>query len=127
MSRGRRAARLAGRIRQELMRALMRGELRDPRLEGLFVSDVRVSADLSVAWVYVRRMAADLAEEERARALGALERASGWLRRELASVLRVRRVPELRFDWDEVPDEAARIERLLEDLEGGDGGHGGEA
>ena len=116
MSDGRRAARLAGRIQRDLMELLVRGGAREPRLAEVVISEVRVTADLSLARIYVRSMRPTASEEERERLIEALERASGWLRRQLGAGLRVRRVPELRFAWDERIDEAARIEQLLAEL-----------
>ncbi len=106
------------------MASLLRGGLRDPRLSDLLVSEVRVTADLSLARIYVRSVGGG--ESERERLLDALDRAAGALRRELAARLRVRRVPELRFAWDEVPDEAARIERLLREIRSEEDGAGGD-
>ncbi len=116
MSGTRRAERLAGRSRRDLMELLVRGRSREPRLAEVVVSEVRVTADLSLARVYVRTMRPPASEAEREEVVEALERAAGWLRRQLGAGLRLRRIPELRFAWDERIDEAARIERLLEEL-----------
>jgi ribosome-binding factor A len=114
---GRRAERVAERIRIELMDLLVRGVVRDPQAADCFVTAVRVSDDLRSARIWVRKLQAgggsgldDAAREE---AVAALNRAAGFLRRELAPRLRLRHQPELRFVWDEGEERAARIEALL--------------
>lgn len=95
---------------QRVLGELLAGKVRDPRLAGLTVTDVRVSRDLSVAKVYYAVLtprptpSADIEQ-----ALGA---AAGFLRSKLAGELRVRRVPELRF----LPDEGLLRAREIGDL-----------
>ena len=48
--------------------------------------------------------------------MAALSRASGFVRRELATSLGLRRVPEVRFVWDTGADHQARVEELLEEI-----------
>jgi ribosome-binding factor A len=124
---GRRAERVAERIRIELMDLLVRGVVRDPQAADCFVTAVRVSDDLRSARVWVRKLQGDggiapalrggamssLDDAARERAVEALNRAAGFLRRELAPRLRLRHQPELRFVWDEGEERAARIEALL--------------
>ena len=57
-----------------------------------------------------------MAVAEQRRALAALTRAAGYLRRALAGRLEIKHQPELRFFWDEGLDRAARIERLLHEI-----------
>lgn len=93
-------------------------EVRDPRLAGVTVSDVRVTTDLRVARIYVRHLAA----RADARGLvGALERAAPFLRRRLGQRAELRRVPELRFEYDRLVDEAARMDRLIDEITTQDG------
>jgi bifunctional oligoribonuclease and PAP phosphatase NrnA len=111
-----RAVRVAERVRAELMEVLLRGEVRDPEARDVFVSDVRVTDDLSQARVYVRLLNPQEGAPRRKRAVRAMERASGFLRRRIADRMKMKRVPELRFHWDDVVDQASRIEGLLADV-----------
>jgi bifunctional oligoribonuclease and PAP phosphatase NrnA len=111
-----RSVRVAERVRAELMDVLLRGEVRDPEARDVFVSEVRVTDDLSQARVYVRLLDPDAGSKRRERAVRAMEKASGFLRRRIAARMEIKRVPELRFHWDEVVDEAARIEGLLAEV-----------
>lgn len=108
-----RVARLNEQLKREIS-AVLRTQVRDPRLGVVTVTGVEVAADLAVARVYVRTLGA---AEERAETLAGLEAAAPFVRRELGRVLHVRRVPELRFAEDRSMDHARRIEALLSEVE----------
>ena len=73
--------------------ALLVGELKDPRLEGMVVaSEVRVQPDMKHARVFINVKGTN---KEQSDAIKALEHASGYIRRELVERLQLRRVPEL--------------------------------
>jgi ribosome-binding factor A len=114
MSDGRRPARVAETIREYLAVALGR-ELSDPRFLALTITRVEVPPDLSSARVYVRLFIGD---DERARksAVRMAQNAVGRLRRGLGPVLGVKRVPELRFEYDTWPDASQRIEEILQEI-----------
>ncbi len=107
----RRPEQVAETIRQVVAATLL-GELRDPRVGFVTVTDVQVTRDLSVATVRVSVMG----EENRAGALEGLESAAGFLRSKVSKALSTRIVPELRFELDRGWEHAARIERILSDL-----------
>jgi bifunctional oligoribonuclease and PAP phosphatase NrnA len=111
-----RSVRVAERVRAELMEALLRGEVRDPDAQDVFISDVRVTDDLSQAHIYLRLLSQDGGASRKDRAVRAMARASGFLRRRLASGMAMKRVPDLRFHWDEVVEQAERLEGILADL-----------
>jgi ribosome-binding factor A len=112
----RRADRVAERIKAELMELLLRGVVRDPEARDACVTAVKVSDDLRHAVVYVRLLRSEVSEAARVAAVAALNRAAGFLRRELAPRLRLKHQPELRFFWDDDLDRAARIEALLSEI-----------
>ncbi len=102
------------RVGEEIHRvvsSLIQRESRDPRLAGVTVTDVKVSADLHRATVYVTVLGD---EEERAEALAGLRHAAKYLRHELAVRLKLRLVPELVFEFDE---SVARSQRILDLLD----------
>jgi ribosome-binding factor A len=108
----RRPEQVAETIRQLIAEALL-GELRDPRIGFVTVTDVQVTGDLSVATIRVSVMGDDTA---RAEALEGLESAAGFLRSRVSKVLSTRVVPELRFELDRGLQHAARIEQILAKL-----------
>ncbi len=99
---------------QEILSSLIQFEVKDPRLQGVTIMDVDVDRELMYATVYVSALGG---EEEREEVLDGLDNASGFLRRELGANLSLRRVPELRFEWDETFEQAQRIEQLLDSIE----------
>lgn len=108
----RRIERLNAQLRRELAERIRR-EVRDPRVGSVIVTDVRVTRDLSVARVFVRVPGSPEAQDA---SLAGLEAAGPYLRRSLGQEMRIRRVPELRFELDESLDRALRIESLLEEV-----------
>ena len=102
-----RAVRLADQIKDTLAINLTT-VLRDPRLQDVTVTHVNLSADLQIATIYFRTL-----QDDHRPTLAALKGAGGFLRRKLARVLDVKRVPELRFFYDTSIEHAAHIEELL--------------
>ena len=102
---------------QRILSDVVRAEVRDPRLNGVIVSAVKVSRDLSVAWIYYSTLDAARTVEELS---AAFDSASGFLRRRLAAELSVRRVPELRFEFDDTIQRGTALEELIETAVSGD-------
>lgn len=111
-----RAERVASRIRTELMDLILRGQVSDPAAAGTYISNVALSADLRHARVYVRLLDDAASEQRREQAVRALQRAGGHIRRALASRLKLKYQPELKFYWDEGVDAQQRIESVLDEL-----------
>ena len=89
---------LASTIQQELAQIIMR-DLSDPRLTGMpSITRVKVSADLSIADVYVTIMGT---EGQQTAALNALKHSAGMMRTKLTKVLSLRQAPFLKFHIDE--------------------------
>jgi ribosome-binding factor A len=112
MPSGIRLQRIADRIRQELSEMLIR-EISDPRLQQIFVTDVRVDRELAFADVYVSAVEGVERSKE---ILTGLKSASGFMRRALAGRIELRTFPRLRFHWDPTPENADHIEKLLAQL-----------
>ena len=94
--------------------AMLAGELKDPRLEGMVVAtQVRVQQDMKHARVFISVTGTN---KEQSDAIKALEHASGYIRRELVERLLLRRVPELHFTLDLSQEHIERIEQLLKDM-----------
>ncbi len=105
--------RMAERIR-EILSDLLLLEVKDPRLSGVTVTEVKLDRELQYADIYVNAMGE---EERREEVMDALERATGFFRREVGQRIRVRRTPVLRFAWDDAFEHAERVEELLESLD----------
>jgi ribosome-binding factor A len=109
----RRPEQVAEAVRAALAEALVRGEVRDPRVSMVTVSSVEVTRDLAHATVRVVPHGDD---GERAAALEGLRSASGYLRHMVAQRLTTRTVPDLRFELDRGFDHAQRINQILAEL-----------
>ena len=98
-------------IRHAVADMLTRGDVHDPVLEGhlITVPEVRMTADLRLATIYVMPLGGRDIEE----VLEALERNKRFLRGEIAHRVNLKFAPEIRFRADERFDEAERIEKLL--------------
>src|SRR6266516_5175654 len=98
-------------IRHELADLLARGEVHDPVIEGhmITVPEVRVSADLRLATIYVMPLGGRDAKE----VIDALERNSRYVRGEIGRRVNLKFAPEIRFRIDERFEEVERIEKLL--------------
>ena len=105
----RRQRRVSELIHRELSMLLMR-EVRDPRLAGITLTEVKVTPDLQIARVYYTVLGD--AEEVEAAAV-ALQSAGGYLRTQLAAQVRLRLVPELVFQLDQSAEHGRRIDQLL--------------
>lgn len=108
-----RQQRTAEQIRTTLSQLLLL-EMKDPRLQGVTVTRVTIDRELQYADVYVHALAEDEREDE---VMDGLQRASGFLRRELGNVLRLRHIPTLHFHWDPSLAHAEHINRLLDGLD----------
>lgn len=112
MPSGTRLQRIADRIRQELSEVLIR-EINDPRLQQIYVTDVKVDRELAYADIFISALEG---VSRSADVLAGLESASGFLRRTLASRVELRAFPRLRFHWDMTPENADHIEKILAEL-----------
>ena len=112
MPSGIRLQRIADRIRQELSEMLVR-EISDPRLELIYVTDVKVDKELAYADVFVSAVEGHERSKE---VLSGLDSASGFIRRTLAGRVDLRVFPRLRFHWDPTPENADHIEKTLAEL-----------
>ncbi|MDH4022019.1 MAG: 30S ribosome-binding factor RbfA [Gammaproteobacteria bacterium] len=108
------------RVEEQIQRTLsevIRSQLRDPRVAGVVITDVRASRDLGVAWVQYsllgtgdRPTAETLADVQ-----AGLDRAAGFLRSQLARELSTRTVPDLRFSYDEAGQRGRDLEQLIDE------------
>jgi ribosome-binding factor A len=88
-------------------------DLKDPRVGFVTVTEVRTSADLRQARVFVSVFGT---EEEQAATLEGLASAHGILQGRIARELRMKRTPALEFRLDDTAEKAAKLEALIEDV-----------
>jgi len=113
MSQGSRPDRVADQLRAEIAQLLSR-EVHDPGIGFVTLTRVQVSPDLQSARVFYTALGDETARRNTARAL---ERAVPFLRRQIGSHLRLKRVPALTFIYDASIAGQDRIEQLLHALQ----------
>ena len=108
-----RTDRIATQLRKEVA-VLVHAAVRDHGLPSVSVSDVETTKELDLATVYVTT----LVSEQSKAAVDALNALAGEFRHALSRMLSIRRVPELRFRYDDSVDKGERIESLLREDRG---------
>lgn len=107
-----RMLRVAEMIRHKLSEMLIRGEIHDDVLAShvITIPEVRITADLKIATVYVMPLGGQDVKE----VIAALAANKRFIRGEIAHAINLKYAPDLRFKFDEMFDEAARIDALLD-------------
>ena len=96
-------------VREVLADAVVQ-DLKDPRIGFVTLTDVKTSADLRHARVFVSVLGTD---EERAATLEGLQSAHSILQARIARELRMKRTPTLQFVYDDTAERASRVEEIL--------------
>ena len=107
-----RTERLGEQIKRDLALLIQRG-LKDPRLGMVTVNFCDLSRDLSYADVNVTVMVPDDSDEKIVQSLTILNEAAPFLRMELGRELKIRKVPRLRFHYDDSLKRGAQINELI--------------
>jgi ribosome-binding factor A len=105
-----RTRRVGEQLQRELA-VLVRDEIKDPRLGMVSISGADVSRDLAYATVYVSVLGDDTAVTE---SLAVLNRAAGFLRHRLGQSMRLRSIPQLKFEFDSSLRDGARMDALID-------------
>lgn len=98
---------------QREISVILQNGLRNPNIGFVSVSRVDVTTDLYYATVMVSVLGSKL---EQMKSLKALQQSAGFIRSHLSKIIKIRRIPELRFVIDENQQHAARINDILNDL-----------
>jgi len=98
-------------VRQVLSDAI--GQLKDPRIGFVTITGVQTSTDLRHARVYLSVLGA---ERKRAQTLAGLQAARGLLQAQLGRELRLKRTPQLAFEYDPSVERGVRMTKLIDEL-----------
>ena len=109
---GDRAERVGDQILREISDLLLK-KVKDPRLKGVTLTEVRVSRDLRNAFVYYSLFTED---EHREQAQKGFESAQGFIRKEIGERLHLRYVPKIQLKYDTSLEYGQRIDKLLDKL-----------
>ena len=114
---GNRGKRLSGEFQKEISSVISQ-KLKNkyPELSAIIsVTDTDIAPDLKSAKIYISIF--DPNEEKRQNSFEIIRQNAGFIRHELAMVMRLRTVPELRFIFDESMEHGSKIDKILEDLD----------
>jgi ribosome-binding factor A len=98
-------------IREALAEAVV--ELKDPRIGFVTITAVKTSTDLRQARVYVSVLGN---ERKREKTIAGLQSAHGVLQGKLADELRMKRTPQLTFEYDPTVEQGMRMSKLIDEL-----------
>lgn len=104
-----RVNRVAEQMKKELGDIIIQ-KVKDPRIGFVTVTDVEVTGDLQNATIFISVLGN---EEEKEATLKGLSKAKGFIRTEIGRRIRLRKVPEIEFEFDESIEYGNRIETLL--------------
>jgi ribosome-binding factor A len=107
-----RANRVGEQMKKELSDIIGR-KIKDPRIGFVTVTDVEVTGDLQQAKAYISVLGD---EEQRENTLKGLAKAKGFIRSEIGQRIRLRKTPEITFEFDESVDYGNKIETLIHQL-----------
>lgn len=110
-----------GRVTQEILREvndILLNMIRDPRVEGVTITEVELTGDLQQATIYYSTLETD--KETKKDTQEGLDKATGIIRKELGNRLTIYRTPEIEFARDKSVEYGNRIEELLNDLKSED-------
>ncbi|MBN1636197.1 MAG: 30S ribosome-binding factor RbfA [Deltaproteobacteria bacterium] len=101
-----------GDLLKETLAEMIQRKVKDPRVQGITITDVDVSVDLKSAHVFFCLWDA----QQKTEALDGLNSAEGFLRHALKKVLRIKNIPSLKFIYDDSFDYGAKIDDILNDI-----------
>lgn len=99
---------------QSILSTLLLREVSDPRLKQVTVTSVKLDVEMQYATIQVNALGDESRQDE---VMAGLERAKGFLRREVSKRLKIRNAPELSFKWDESLEYGEHMHQLLKKLE----------
>ena len=108
-----RAQRVAEQMRKEITDVLLR-EVSDPRTKNATITSVDVTGDLQQATVYYTVLGDE--EDVKAETQAGLDKAKGFIRREIGNRIRLRKTPEISFEYDSSVAYGTHIDSLIRDL-----------
>lgn len=97
-------------IIQKEVSLILLNDVKDPRIASVIITDVEVTGDLSWAKIFINFLPN---EHDHAEIMDSLEKAKGFIRSKLSQQLKIRKVPQLIFEYDDSLDKGNRIDEIL--------------
>ena len=109
-----RSTRIADLIKEEVATIFL-SEVSDPRVKGITITDVKIGDDLKLAKIYY----VTSEKHENQTTIEGLGKVKGFIRREMAKRISMRRVPEIEFHYDDVFEQGVKMENVFRDIKNG--------
>ena len=108
-----RSARISDLLIREISEMLVRGKIKDPRVSSVSITAVRVTDDMGYAKVFFTSFdeSSDTGEM-----LEGLRNATGYIRTTLSKRLRIKKIPNIEFEYDGLVEKRARIDELIRNV-----------
>ena len=110
-----RSEKIADELRKEIS-LIINKETKDPRLQNINVTAVKVSDDIGIATVFYTLIGESIIKDQSSIDPKVLKKFSGMIRSKLSKTMQIRRVPIINFRFDESIEYSENIEKLLQDL-----------
>lgn len=110
-----RSLRVGDMILKEISEMLIKGDVRDPRIEPVVLTGIKLTEDLGFARVYFTIIGDQIDKQN---VIEGLQSASSYIKRELSRRVRIRKIPDLKFEFDEILQEGYRVDELLRKTKG---------
>ena len=95
---------------------ILSNEVKDPRLQNMNITAVKVTDDISIAYVYYTIIGKSIKKKESKVENNVLIKLSGMLRSKISKLIEIRRVPKIIFKFDESIEYSENIEKLLKNI-----------
>jgi ribosome-binding factor A len=95
---------------------IISSEIKDPRLQNINITAVKVSDDIGIATVFYTIIGESIQKTQSNIDSKILEKLSGMIRSNLAKKIKIRRIPKIKFRFDESIEYSENIEKLLKNL-----------
>ncbi len=105
-----RAERISGKI-QHAITDLLTKKMQDPRVEMATISDVKMTPDLRVAYVYITVYGS---KKQNFEALEGFKNSKGFIKKRIAPKLGLKYMPDIKFIYDDSFDKAAKMDALIQ-------------
>jgi ribosome-binding factor A len=113
-----RSSRISNLIKEEISNILLKS-VKDPMIGFVTITDVEVTDDLKLATIYFSVYGSD---DVKNNTFKGLNRASGFIKKELGKNLKLKYIPEISFKFDNSYEYGSHIERILKELKEGERG-----
>ncbi len=107
-----RSARISDLLVKEISNMITRGEIKDPRVSSISITGIKVTDDMGYAKIFFKPLLDDIDENE---VLEGLRSATGHIKTQLSKRLRIKKIPNIEFEYDQFIDQSQRLDQIIKD------------